>query len=414
MTKTSIAGIDLCDPDLILTGVPHETFARLRREAPVSWCDEPDGPGFWSVVRYADVQMVNRDSENFSSVAGVSIPDMTAADQAGSQLMMLNMDPPRHTRYRLLVNKGFTPRMIGHLEDSLTLRAKTIVDDVIERGECDFVTDIAAELPAQAIADIMGVPMEDRHKLRDWSNHMTGSEDPEFNISEDHTAKAQREMWTYANALAAEKRANPSDDIISALVHAEIEWEGETHQLSEIEFDVFFMLLAVAGTETTRNVIGLGMEALFERPELWQRLVANPDLLDTAVEEMLRWVTPVMYFRRTATRDLELGGEQIEAGDKVVIWYSSANRDENVFVDPDTFDITRSWNEHVAFGGGGSHFCLGASLARMEIRVMFDELIRRIPDLRQAGPAQRLRSSQINGIKHLPVAFAPRKLTTNS
>jgi cytochrome P450 len=404
-----MAGVDLCDADLFLRGVPHDTFARLRREAPVSWCEETEGPGFWSVVRYGDVQTVNREWESFSSAEGVSIPDWTDEARAGSQMMMLHMDPTRHTRYRLLVNKGFTPRMINRLRESLVLRAKTIVDDVVERGECDFVVDIAAELPTQAIADIMGVPMEDRHRLRDWANHLTGSEDPEFHSSDDHTATARAEMWTYANDLADEKRRNPEDDIISVLVNAEIEWEGEKHQLSEVEFDVFFMLLAVAGTETTRNVIGLGMEALFERPALWQQLVADPALLDTAVDEMIRWVTPVMYFRRTATRDRELGGQQISAGDKVAIWYSSANRDEDAFVDASTFDIRRSPNEHVTFGGGGPHYCLGANLARMEIRVMFDEIIRRIPDLRQTGPAARLRSSQINGIKHLPVEFEPRR-----
>jgi cholest-4-en-3-one 26-monooxygenase len=294
------------------------------------------------------------------------------------------------------------------------LRAETIVDDVLERGECDFVTDIAAELPLQAIADIMGVPMEDRRQLRDWANHMTGSEDPEFNVSDDHTTRARTEMWDYANALAADKRANPGDDIISVLVNSEIEWEGDKHQLSELEFDVFFMLLSVAGTETTRNVIGHAMQAFFERPELWHQLVANPALLPTAVEEMIRWGTPVMYFRRTAMRDRVLGGQQIKAGDKVVIWYISANFDDDAFADPYTFDITRTPNDHVTFGGGGPHYCLGANLARTEITVMFDEVIRRIPDLRQAGPAQRLRSGQINGMKHLPVEFTPTRLTTAS
>jgi cholest-4-en-3-one 26-monooxygenase len=412
MTKSTIAGIDLNDPDQFADGVPHETFARLRREAPVSWCEEVDGPGFWSVVRHADVQTVNRDYESFSSAQGVSIPDWTDEERAGSASMMLHMDPTKHTRYRLLVNKGFTPRMIGKLAESLAVRARTIVDDVIERGECDFVQDIAAELPVQAIADIMGVPMEDRHRLRDWANHLTGSQDPEFNASEDDTQQARAEMWQYANELAAEKRANPSDDIISALVNAEIEFEGEKHQLSELEFDVFFMLLAVAGTETTRNVVGLGLDAFFERPGLWDQLVANPALLDTAVEEMIRWVTPVMYFRRTATRDREIAGERIAAGDKVVIWYSSANRDEDVFTAPDAFDITRTPNEHVTFGGGGPHFCLGANLARMEVRLVFDEVIRRLPDLRPAGPARLLRSSQINGIKHLPVEFTPGRRST--
>jgi cholest-4-en-3-one 26-monooxygenase len=285
---------------------------------------------------------------------------------------------------------------------------------VIEKGECDFVVDIAAELPLQAIADLMGVPMEDRHKLFDWSNRMIGSEDPEYQASEDMTTQAQTEMYLYANALAAEKRAHPSDDIITTLINAEIEWEGEKNQLSELEFDLFFMLLSVAGNETTRNLISHGMQAFFDFPDQWQKLVADPSLLDSAVEEMLRFGTPVMHFRRTATADFELRGQPIKAGDKVVIWYVSANRDEEAFVDPDRFDITRTPNDHVAFGGGGPHFCLGANLARMEIKVMFDELIRRLPDLRQAGPAQRLRSNFINGIKHLPVEFEPKSLASGA
>jgi cholest-4-en-3-one 26-monooxygenase len=413
MTQTPIAGIDLYDQDQYVFGVPHEAFARLRREAPVSWCAEPDGPGFWSVVKYADVQMINREWESFSSAQGTNIPDWTD-EQSGLGMMMLYMDPTKHTRYRLLVNKGFTPRMINKLKETIVLRAKTIVDNVIEKGECDFVVDIAAELPLQAIADLMGVPMEDRHKLFDWSNRMVGSEDPEYQVAEDHTTQAQTEMYLYANALAAEKRANPADDIITTLINAEIEWEGERNQLSELEFDLFFMLLSVAGNETTRNLISHGMQAFFDYPDQWQKLVANPDLLDSAVEEMLRWGSPVMHFRRTPTHDLELRGQQIKAGDKVVIWYISANRDEDAFVDPFTFDITRSPNDHVAFGGGGPHFCLGANLARMEIKVMFDELIRRLPDLRQAGPAERLRSNFINGIKHLPVEFDPKPLVTGS
>jgi cholest-4-en-3-one 26-monooxygenase len=413
MTQTPVAGLDFYDPDTYVVGVPHDTFTRLRRESPVLWCPEDDGPGFWSVLKHADVQAINRDWETFSSAQGTNIPDWTD-EQSGLGMMMLYMDPTKHTRYRLLVNKGFTPRMINKLKETIVERARTIVDNVIERGECDFVVDIAAELPLQAIADLMGVPMEDRYKLFDWSNRMVGSEDPEYQVSDDHTTQAQTEMYLYANQLAAEKREHPADDIISTLVRAEVDFEGQRQQLSELEFDLFFMLLSVAGNETTRNLIAHGMLAFFEHPEQWQKLCAQPALLDSAVEEMLRWGSPVMHFRRTATRDYDLHGQHIRTGDKVVIWYISANRDEDVFADPFSFDITRDPNDHVAFGGGGPHFCLGANLARMEIRVMFDELVRRLPDIRQGGPAQRLRSNFINGIKHLPVEFAPKKLVTPS
>jgi cholest-4-en-3-one 26-monooxygenase len=413
MTQTPVTSTDFYDPDTYVLGVPHDTFTRLRHESPVVWCPEPDGPGFWSVLKYADVQTINREWESFSSAQGTNIPDWSD-DQAGLGMMMLYMDPTKHTRYRLLVNKGFTPRMIGKLKETIVRRAATIVDNVIEQGECDFVVDIAAELPLQAIADLMGVPMPDRHKLFDWSNRMVGSEDPEYQVEDAVANAAQTEMYLYANALAAEKRAHPADDIISTLINAEIDFEGEHHQLSELEFDLFFMLLSVAGNETTRNLIAHGMQAFFDHPDQWQRLVADPSLLDSAVEEMLRWGSPVMHFRRTATSDREIRGHRINAGDKVVIWYISANRDEDVFDDPFRFDITRSPNDHVAFGGGGPHFCLGANLARMEIRVMFDELIRRLPDLGQAGPAQRLRSNFINGIKHLPVEFEPKPLVKTS
>ncbi len=401
--------VNLCDRDTYVGGVPHDIFEMLRREAPVFWHPEDDGKGFWALTRYADVVTVNRDNVLFSSARGSALIGDLAREQLEQQrLMMLNMDPPMHTRYRLLVNKGFTPRTIGKLEERTRDYARGIIDRVAEQGECDFVTDVAAELPLQVIAEIMGVPQEDRHKVFEWSNRMIGADDPEYRGTPEEAFSASMELYAFANQLAAEKRANPSDDIISVLLQAEVDGE----RLTETEFDLFFLLLAVAGNETTRNLISHGMLALIEHPDERARLLADPSLLPSTVEEMLRWGTPVMHFRRTATRDIEIAGQPIAEGDKVVIWYISANRDETVFADPYRFDITRSPNEHVAFGGGGPHFCLGANLARLEIRIIFDEVMRRLPDMELAGPVQRLRSNFINGIKHMPVRFTPSKVSS--
>jgi cholest-4-en-3-one 26-monooxygenase len=308
-----------------------------------------------------------------------------------------------HTRYRLLVNKGFTPRMVGRLEERARQMANNIIDGVCERGECDFVTEIAAELPLQIIAELIGVPQADRHLVFNWSNRMIGQEDPEYQLTPEAPMEAAIELYAYAHQLAAEKRANPHDDLMSVLTSVEVDGE----RLSELELDMFFLLLTVAGNETTRNLISHGQLALMEHPDQRAKLLANPDLLPTAIEEMLRWASPVMQFRRTVTKDVEVGGQPLKDGDKVVIWYISANRDEAVFDDPYTFDIARQPNPHVAFGGGGPHFCLGANLARLEIRVMFDELLKRVPDMELAGDVSRLRSNFINGIKHLPVSFEP-------
>jgi len=311
------------------------------------------------------------------------------------------MDPPKHTRYRLLVNKGFTPRMIGLLQQYLRRRATLIIDNVIERGECDFVEDVASELPLQAIAEIMGVPQEDRRLLFEWSNRMIGIDDPEYANAEGTAAFAQ--LYAYVNELAKQRRSDPRDDIVTRLINAEVEGDS----LSELEFDMFMLLLTVAGNETTRNSTSWGMLALMQHPEQYRALRDDPSGLDTAVEEILRWASPVYHFRRTATIDTEVHGQAIAAGDKVVIWHISANRDESVFKDPFTFDITRSPNEHVAFGGGGPHFCLGANLARAELKIIFQELLERVPDMRLAGHPQILRSNFIGGVKHLPVTFTP-------
>jgi cholest-4-en-3-one 26-monooxygenase len=396
--------VDLVDRDNYVEGVPHEMFEVLRREAPVYWHEEPEGPGFWAVTRYDDVVTVNRDNELYSSARrSALLMEQDEESLAQQRLMMLNMDPPMHTRYRLLVNKGFTPRMVGRLEERARHYVNAMIDNVSEKGECDFVTDLAAELPLQVIAEIMGVPQEDRHLVFDWSNRMIGADDPEYSESREAAFEASAELYAYANQLAAKKRADPDDDIISVLLQAEVDGD----RLTELEFDLFFLLLTVAGNETTRNLIAHGQLALMEHPDQRTKLLADPALLPTAVDEMLRWGSPVMHFRRTAQRDTEIRGQRIGEGDKVVIFYISANRDEDVFDNPYVFDVERSPNEHVAFGGGGPHFCLGANLARLEIRVMFEELLRRVPDMELSGPVQRLRSNFINGIKHIPVSFTP-------
>jgi cholest-4-en-3-one 26-monooxygenase len=409
-SSPQLSDINLWDKDRFVEGVPHDWFDTLRREAPVFWHEgdaDFEGPQggagpFWCVTGYDDVVTVNRDNEAWSSHEGLVFMWDPENDQLEQQrLLMLNMDPPLHTRYRRLINKGFTPRMVSELESTMRKRTRDIIERVADRGECDFVVDVASELPLQVIADLMGVPQEDRHKLFDWSNRMIGAEDPEYGITEEMSQQASMELYAYASELAAQKRVDPKEDLISVLTSANVDGEN----LTDLEIDLFFLLLSVAGNETTRNLISHGMVTLLEHPDQLERLRADRSLLPGAVEEMLRWASPVMHFRRTATRDLELGGQQIKQGDKVVIWYISANRDEKAFKDPFTFDIERSPNEHVAFGGGGPHFCLGANLARMEINVMFDEILDRLHDIELTGPVSRLRSNFINGLKHIPLKF---------
>lgn len=401
-----LSDINLLDRDRFTQGIPHDWFTYLRANAPVFFHPEPgSGRGFWVFSRHEDVVAIGRDAKHFSSaqkrggVVGLEDIEMTA-DWEGAELM-LYMDPPSHTRHRRLVNRGFTPRMIGMLEPHIRDITVQIVERAITQGELDFVVDVASELPLQVIAELMGVPLEDRHKVFDWSNRMIGSEDPEYAVSEENVQAAQVEMFMYAQALADRKRDQPSDDIITKLLSADIDGD----QLSPMDFNLFFMLLAVAGNETTRNAISHGMNAFLENPDQYRLLVEKPELIDSAIEEILRWASPVMYFRRNVTSDYDYKGHQLKEGDKVSIWYVSANRDEDVFTDPFRFDITRSPNDHIAFGGGGPHHCLGANLARMEMKLFFEELTRRVPHVEPTGDAVRLRSNFIGGIKHLPVRF---------
>ncbi len=364
--------------------------------------EEGNGPGFWAVTGYEDCNTVNRDYGLFSSHdKGTYLWDMDDEQLLQQQLIMLNMDPPIHTRYRRLVNKGFTPRVVNQLHDRIHAATDVIIDDVIEGGHADFVTAISAELPLVVIAELLGVPNDDRHRMFDWSNQMIGSEDPEYKHTEDIAQVASMELYAYASKLFAEKRIDPHEDLMSVLTGVELEGE----HLSDLELELFFLLLTVAGNETTRNLISGAMLAFFDHPDQWELLRTDRSLLPSAIEEMLRYVTPVMNFRRQSTAATELSGQAIKADEKVVFFHVSANRDETVFDHPERFDITRKPNPHIAFGGGGPHFCLGANLARMEIRVMFEHLLDRMPGLELDGSIERLQSQFINGVKHLPVRF---------
>jgi cholest-4-en-3-one 26-monooxygenase len=403
----SLADIDLYNLDQYVDAVPHDQLKRLRAEAPIFHHADPESDrGFWALTRHADVVFVSRNPEIFSSHEKTAMINEYAQEQVDQQRMfMLNQDPPDHTKLRGLVNRGFTPRMIARLEERIQQTCDDIVASAVAKGEGDFVTLCSAELPLIVIAELMGVPIEDRHKVFDWSNRMVGGEDPEYGVTEEQRYDAATEMWAYASALAAEKRKEIKDDIVSKLITP----DEAGNVLSELEFDLFFMLLAVAGNETTRNAISGGMQALIEHPDEWRKLKADPGLIPTASDEIVRWVTPVNMFRRTAMEDVEVSGVPIKKGDKVVIYYTSANRDETVFTNPDTFDITREPNPHVGFGGGGPHFCLGRHLAKLEIECLFRSLLQQVDHVELISGPRRLRSNFINGIKEMTVKFVPEK-----
>ena len=388
---------DLFDRDLFAAGPPHDAFRHFRDERPVALFPEPDGPGFWSVFRYDDVVDVSRHPQRFASAPAVFIQD--PPDPTVTQELLINQDPPRHTKLRKLVNRGFTPRQISALEPHVRDIVVRLLDDATAMGTFDLVHDLAVELPLQVIAELVGVPAADRHKVFSWTERMMSNDDDDRVAMQADAQVAIGEMFGYADQLIASRVGGDGTDLLSVLLRADVDGE----ELTPLELDVFFMLLMNAGSETTRNLITGGTLALFEHPDQRARLAADPELLTPAIEEMLRWVTPVMHFRRTAQEDCEVGGQAIAAGDKVVMWYSSANRDEAQFPGADTFDVGRTPNEHLSFGAGGPHFCLGASLARLEARILFEELLERMPTLVQAGDPVRLRSNFINGIKSLPV-----------
>jgi cholest-4-en-3-one 26-monooxygenase len=403
-------GFDPTDPELNEAGVPHGEFLALRMHAPVFWIEQPPesragmegGTGYWAISRHEDVALVSK-SKDFVTSENTAIirlnSEITREEVELQRVMLINQDPPDHTKSRQIISRGFTARAIGALHGTLQEWAEKIVDDAIAKGSGDFVEDIASELPLQAIAELLGVPQEDRRKLFDWSNQMLAYDDPDYDVD---PAIAAAEILGYAMGMAEDRRANPRDDIITKLVTADVDGHG---QLNDDEFGYFVILLAVAGNETTRNAITHGMKAFFDHPDQWELFKAERP--KATVDEIIRWATPVTVFQRTATADTEVGGQQVLAGQRVGIFYASANHDDEVFADPGSFDITRDPNPHVAFGGHGAHYCIGANLARLEVEIMFNVIADRLPDITADGPERRLRSGWINGIKELPVTYTP-------
>ena len=406
-----LSDVNLTDPDIFQRATPHEMFRVLRREAPVYWHEEPEGPGFWAITKYHDLKWVSKQPGLFSSARqGTLRQDPPPADLPAIQSIMLNMDPPQHRQYRTLVNQAFTPRMINNLHGRIRAMVRKIINGVIERGECDFVEDVAALLPLEVICEMMGVPQEDRRRIYELGNKMVGSDDPELQtdgkpIVPGDAMAAFSEMFMYGSKLWTIAHETPSDDIATALVNAEM----EGRKLDEMEFNFFFLLLLIAGNETTRTVTSNGMLALLEHPDQLRDLRADLSLVPSAVEEILRFAPAVHTFRRTATENTEIRGNAIRANDKLMLWYPSANRDEDVFPEADTFNIRRSPNEHVAFGFG-EHYCLGANLARMELQEIFRGLASRLHDVEPTAAPRRLRSCFINGVKEMQIRFRPGAL----
>lgn len=404
------------DPRVFARGVPHERFRTLRDTEPVSWQDEhevldwPAGPGFWAVTRYADVRWVLRTPQVFSSWLGATqIRDPEPDDLDFIRRMILNLDPPEHQRLRRLVSAVFTRRRLERFADRIALRARELLDTVAPRGYCDLPAEVTDDFPLANLADLLGVPLSDRALLLHWTNRVIGYQDPEHaEVVRDEQGRPVnprspamlRDMFDYALRLAEHKREHPEDDLMTALVRARVDGRA----LEDAELQMFFFLLVIAGNDTVRSALPGGVLALAEHPDQYELLRTRPDLLPSAVEEMLRWHPPVLSFRRTATRAVELGGAHIAAGDKVVVYHASAHFDERAFADPFRFDITRSPNDHLAFGDG-PHLCLGARFARLQLRTFFAEFLSRLPRVRIAAEPRRLTSNFINGITHLPLRW---------
>jgi cytochrome P450 len=405
----SIGGVDLADPNTYAAGAPYEAFHRLRQHAPVAWHPYKDGPGFLALTGYDEVLAVSRDSVMWSSETdGVHFDVPGHDDLADTRgVMMITMDPPRHTALRQLVNKGFTPRRVAKLNERIADMARDLVDRVIAKGQCDFVNDVAGALPSYVIAEMLGIPLEDGYRLYELTEIMNSGVAGDHNL---RATEAAMQMFAYGGELAARKRAQPGDDIATCLVHAEVDGQ----RLSDMEFIMFFVLLLVAGGDTTRNLVAGGVCMLIEHPEERAKLEADPSLLPTAIEEMLRHVSPVNVFLRTATQDTEIRGVSVKKGDRAAMFYPSANRDEAQFADPDRFDVSRTPNPHVAFGGGGTHFCLGANLARVEATALVSEVLSRMKNLELAGSVERTPSTLINNIHSMPVRFTPALPTGTS
>ncbi len=405
-------GFDFTDPDIYARRLPVDELAELRRCAPIWWNEQHHGAeafgdtGYWLVTRHRDVREVSLRDDVFSSAANCIVPRYPNAESGRGQIeagrfSMINMDAPQHSRLRKIISRGFTPRAIERLRDGLSQAARSIAENAAAAGSGDFVQQVAAELPLHAIANLLGVPAEDRKKLFEWTNEMVGDEDPEFADSE--ALVSAGEVMFYGMQLAAHKADEPGDDIVTKLIEADVDGQ----KLSDDEFGLFMVTLTVAGNETTRNSITQGMIAFLDNPEQWELFKRQRP--HSAADEIIRWATPITSFQRTALTDVELGGVEIKKGQRVVLAYRSANFDDEVFDDPFRFDILRSPNPHLSFGGTGAHYCVGANLARLTVNLMFSALADAVPDLTALGPPQRLRSGWLNGIKHWPVDYAGNK-----
>jgi cytochrome P450 len=396
--------IDVYDPDNYIAGVPHDQFRYLRQQAPVHWHAHPEGGGYWVVSRHADVMAVSRDHKTFSAQEGfVLIDDLPEDILAMAQGQLLGMDPPNHGPIRRAVISRFTSKMLAELEPKVRQITRGILQAALKKENCNFVYDVAGELPTAVIGSMLDVPEDMWHQMREWSDMQTSASDPDIGGTPEQVTQASIEMGTYGFELAAARKDQPGEDLISLLINVEV----EGHKVDEAEFAALFVQLAVAGNETTRALISGGMYELMQRPELYQQLEADPSKLKPAIEEMLRWTCPLHYFRRTATVDCQIGEQKIAKGDKVVMLYSSANFDERVFDHPEQFDIDRDSNPHMAFGHG-IHLCLGANLARMETRVFFEEFFAHFKGIEMTGEAKRIRSNLVNGFKEMPVRLIPR------
>lgn len=399
------AGYDFTDPDVLLRGIPVNEFAQLRKTAPVWWNEQDESifndGGYWVITRHEDIKAISRDGGTVWSTnakgAVMRLPEGVTSEQLDlTKALLINHDAPEHTRLRKLVSRLFTPRSVAALEEKLAVAAREIVAAAATKGSGNFVDDVAMSLPLLAIADLIGVPEADREKLFHWTNAIMNTDDPDFDAD---PTMANAELMGYAYNMAEQRRKCPADDIVTRLVQADVDGDS----LGEVEFAFFVILLAVAGNETTRNAMTHGMNAFLENPDQWE--LFKRERPDTAVDEIIRWATPVHCFQRTALADTQIGDVTVKAGQRVGLFYSSANYDEEVFDKPFDFNILRNPNPHLAFGGNGAHFCIGANLARMEIKLMFNEIADQIPDITKLAEPQRLRSGWINGIKDLPVSY---------
>lgn len=429
-THNELGGVNLNNPELFKNNEAHEIFRRLRREDPVHWNEGSETwSGFWAITKYDDILFVSRHPEWFISSKGIVGPGLRPEAMAAlmkedpnaavldGNVSIITMDPPRHVKMRRVVNKGFTPRAVNAMEPRIRKAANDILDEISTRDSCDFVLEVSSQLPLAVICELMGLQKSDWPLMFELTNKVIGAGDPEYQTDIPEALRGTRagaratgaagvtRMRDFFRDVLAERRARPrSDDLVSILLEAEVDGE----KLNEDDLLAFCFLLVAAGNETTRNGISGGLQALCEHPEQKAKLLADMTLMDSAVEEICRWVSPLHHMSRQATADVEIRGKRIKAGDRVIMWYLSANRDEDIFTDPYTFDIRRDPNEHLAFGIG-EHFCLGAVFARKEIKVLLEELFRRFPDIELDGPPERLRSNFINGVKHLPVRFSPER-----